>query len=40
MRILRAATVTATVTALAAVAAGCGGGTSFDGGGSDDSPGR
>ncbi|MFJ9469943.1 ABC transporter substrate-binding protein [Streptomyces caniferus] len=38
MRILRAATVTATVTALAAVAAGCGGGTS-PGGGSDDSPG-
>ncbi|WP_329126903.1 sugar ABC transporter substrate-binding protein [Streptomyces caniferus] len=37
MRILRAATVTATVTALAAVAAGCGGGTS-PGGGSDDSP--
>ncbi|MFG2828077.1 ABC transporter substrate-binding protein [Streptomyces sp. NPDC048434] len=37
MRILRAATVTATVTALAAVASGCGGGTS-PGGGSDDSP--
>lgn len=37
MRILRAATVSATVTALAAVAAGCGGGTS-PGGGSDDSP--
>ncbi|MEV5122469.1 sugar ABC transporter substrate-binding protein [Streptomyces decoyicus] len=37
MRILRAAIVTATVTALAAVASGCGGGTS-PGGAGDDSP--
>ncbi|WP_310720958.1 ABC transporter substrate-binding protein [Streptomyces lydicus] len=38
MRILRAATVSATVTALAAMAAGCGGGTGPGGGGSNDSP--
>lgn len=38
MRTLRAATVAATVTALAAVASGCGGGTSPGGGGSNDSP--
>ncbi|MFI6767359.1 ABC transporter substrate-binding protein [Streptomyces sp. NPDC050355] len=38
MRRLRAATLTATVTALAAVASGCGGGTSPGGGGSNDSP--
>ncbi|MFI1619127.1 ABC transporter substrate-binding protein [Streptomyces lydicus] len=38
MRILRAATVSATVTALAAMASGCGGGTGPGGGGSNDSP--
>ncbi|MFG2894195.1 extracellular solute-binding protein [Streptomyces sp. NPDC048248] len=38
MRILRAATVTATVTALAAAATGCGGGSTPSGGGSNDSP--
>ncbi|MEV0373937.1 sugar ABC transporter substrate-binding protein [Streptomyces sp. NPDC050636] len=38
MRILRAATVTATVTALATAASGCGGGTTFGGGGNNDSP--
>ncbi|MFF8308971.1 ABC transporter substrate-binding protein [Streptomyces lydicus] len=38
MRILRAATVSATVTALAAMTSGCGGGTGPGGGGSNDSP--
>ncbi|WP_407548464.1 extracellular solute-binding protein [Streptomyces sp. Pv4-95] len=38
MRILRAATVTATVTVLAAAAAGCGGGSAPSGGGSNNSP--
>ncbi|MFH8570491.1 extracellular solute-binding protein [Streptomyces sp. NPDC017993] len=38
MRILRAATVTATVTVLAAAATGCGGGSTPSGGGSNDSP--